>query len=431
MPRSKRAREERSYCTVDIHDHRSVKLGSLQRAEAPDDLKESFKICSDWYDDSWWVRTIVGLKQAFFNSGFRVRKTDKSKAFLEENAEWFYDYVRSVWQDRLIYSNVITLWLENAPGILNAHPLTLPLECCDYTDALGFEKLKFYPKWKASDLPDELKKEFTGTVVLDPTKGRRFKVLKTCRVGDGLGQPSMYSAFRILSQAQGMDVQGSLCGFLARSPIRQHLLGHEIKQGSKAGTPAHFWKKERGDAIEKKFKGQVGFMEITTNFDHVIKYVTIDPKVFDGKKWDDVLVRLQVWAGAVGYMLLAKTPAPYLMNLLKQEALAERELVERHVETVIKEAYDTELELQWSNRCFNDPRVALEYMKMALTSGAGSQSSFLQEGGLDPEEEKANKEAEHKDPLHQHLPIFDPAHGDRPGRKPNGRPSGTPDPATG
>ena len=180
------------------------------------------------------------------------------------------------------------------------------------------------------------------------------------------------------------------------------------------------------------FKGKVGLLEVTTNFDHKIQIVYVDPTLFDGAKWDTVTRRLAWWAGAVGFMLLSsQQPSTFLMPIFKQEAIAERQRIGRHLEAVLQDVYAIKFpfEVKWSNRCFNDPRVSLELLKTGLTAGPLSQTTFLEESGFNPCEEKENKTQEAQDPPEQHLPIYDKDHGKNPAKEPPGRKPGTPDPS--
>jgi hypothetical protein len=124
-------------------------------------------------------------------------------------------------------------------------------------------------------------------------------------------------------------------------------------------------------------------------------------------------------------LILGKTLNPYLLPMLKIQAVAEREIVAEHLRTVFIEALGApdDIKLVWSNKPFVDPRIAADLSKTALASGPLSQTSFLEEIEADPEEERENKAMEAKLPKSQTTPIFDAAHGDKkpPGRKPGTR----------
>jgi hypothetical protein len=404
-----------------VSESRKVTVDTLPRIEQPEDVRVAFEFAYRWYQTQWFVRQVVERQLDFFNCSLKIKGLPDS---LDE--DWARRYVEDLWRDRLIYDNAITLWTDQIK------PTTLPIERCEYTDALGIERLKFYSPWRVQDFGENgtLAKRFaTGTVEIEPSAGEHYRVLKTARVGAGLGRPSLYTVFRCLSEAESLEVGESLLAFCTRTVIRQHQLGHEIKAGPKAGQGIWFINKTREDAIKKFFQGRVGFAEAASNFDHKILYVTPDPKLFVGAKWETVLNRLVWWGGPIGFMLLNRGINPFLMPLLRQQALTERSRIAQHVEQVFRDKFGVEdLTLQWSNRCFADPRVGADLLKTGLASGPISQTSFVEEACLDPDEEKERKRKEAAEDPKLHLPIYDKDHGQKPAQNLTGRPPGTPDP---
>lgn len=426
---------------VDVYSgEQGLSFEALTATENPRNITRAFKLCRAWQRKQWFLGTITELKKSFFNFGFRLKPgdgqdADELKKWQKLNKRWLLHYIGRLWESRLVYSGAITFWrMEND---LLVPPFTLRLEQCEYSDAMGLEKLKFTPNWSVGDLDVKDRK---GAVLLDPQAKRRysttfdvdeaagefFSVLKEGDIGDGLDWPEMHRAFRMLNEVESLDVGHSLLAFLSRSPIRQHQVGHEIKNGQHAGSPKHFLKEPLKRAIMQFFKGKVGFMEVVTNFDQKILYVYPDPKLMDPKKFESVINRLMWFAGPVGFMMLARGVAPYLLPMLKQQAIEIRKLVAAHIEHVLSEAWKLEVEVVWSNRCFSDPRIALELMKVGLAAGPISQTSFVEEAGLEPVEELERKKEELKDKTPR-LPLYDKDHGQQPGAAP-GRKPGSPSP---
>jgi len=76
--------------------------------------------------------------------------------------------------------------------------------------------------------------------------------------GDGLGLAGHGTLFHALQTSmKALLVGRPPTG--RRVPVRcteQHLLGHEIKVGNHAGSPAHFMKKPRAEAVKKRFQSR-------------------------------------------------------------------------------------------------------------------------------------------------------------------------------
>jgi hypothetical protein len=229
-----------------------------------------------------------------------------------------------------------------------------------------------------------------------------------------------------------LEAGDRLLGEECRVLLKQHRLGHEIRTGPHAGSSVHFIKKQRADEVEKRLKGKTGKVEITTNFDHQIEHVYLDPKFFAANKYDGVERRLIWWSSPLGQMILARGGvAPFLMEILRVQALDARSLVGPYVTAVINEAFrpPVRIGVDWSTRVFRDGRIAAELLKFGLTTGPLSQRTFREEAGYDDEQEREQKQAEAEQPDAEKLPVFDASHGTRPAApnaKQPGRPAGTP-----
>lgn len=419
-------RASRAFCSGDVQCAAPVTIKSLQSRECPGDITSALAEAWRWYDQNWFVGTVVELKVAFFNHGFRFIGMDAPRAReLLKNEPWIRSYVESVWRDRLIYDNVVTIWLDAE----QVRPQTVRPEKCEYTDALGKEKLKYRSPWKAIELPTGLARRWSNVVEFDAEKGEHFRVLKRARVGDGFGLPTSYRVFRALNQCESMEVGDALLGYLSRTVIRQHKLGCDPKSAAFKSKIPHYYTQARADAVKATFGSTLGFVEAATNFDHAIEYPYPDPKLFAAEKWKGVLDRLVWWGGPLAFMILAPTSNPYLMPQFHQEAMAERPRVAAHLSEVLRSYAKLEVDCRWSSRCFLDPRTSAELLTAGLSAGPLSQTTFLESAGFDPDEEKERKKEEAADDPKLHLPIYDKDHGQEPGGLTSGgRPAGKTDP---
>ena len=225
-----------------------------------------------------------------------------------------------------------------------------------------------------------------------------------------------------------MEAGESVMGFLMRSPIRIHRIGHETRYGPYAGGVQNFINKKRSDATKKGMQALQGFADLTLNFDHHIEYLWVgsEPKHFDARKWETIINRVAWWGQSYAFMYLIKSINPYLFPSFREEAGSKREDVREHLEAMLTAALDTDdITIEWSDECFTDQRLGFEMMKFLTTQGAGSLTTAIRKTGGDPEMEKANKEMEAKNP-DAYLPLLVP--GGQGNKATVGRPNGTPDP---
>lgn len=395
-------------------------FNNQEKAALPAERRDQLKSARKWADRHWFISSALELRLAFLNHGLRITSDDADPAWIDDNEERILKYVEDAWREWLIMDNLASFWRDAA-----ATPVVLSAEDCTYSDALGVEQLRVRLNLQSNELqslPDGLRSRYAkGEVELSTAYGEHFRVLKRAKVGDGFGAPRMLSVFRSLTQSDSMEAADAVLAHAGRTVIRQHRLGHEIKSGPKAGQPVHFWKKDRASAVEKFFKGKIGLVEFTSNFDHDIQYSVPDSKLYDGKKYEGVLNRLLWWAGPCGFLLLASGVTPYLMPSLRTEAQAERRRMKLHLEAVLNAALDAppgigRLRLSWSNRCFTETRIANEMVKFLTQQGPLSLRTALEEAGFDPDTERARKADEAETDREELLPLFDANHGDEPGR---------------
>ena len=108
------------------------------------------------------------------------------------------------------------------------------------------------------------------------------------------------------------------------------------------------------------------------------------------------------------FLLTARGLNPHLMDMLKEEAHAEREILRPHLEHVIADAFDqTEVQVTWSDKCFKDSRLFFEMLRFAVQQGAGSLATYGESAGLDPKEERARMKEEAGAPDGEVLPRLD------------------------
>ncbi len=358
--------------------------------------------------------------------------------FLEAHQGELRAYVLDVWRHWLGLDSVVSFWREGGPLI------TLKPEQCEFVDAMGVPVLIYEPdlteKQKEAIEPSELRERYSKKEVVigegkwnraHPDLAEHYRVLRRGIRGMGFAWPKMWSVFNTLAQSADMEVGEKLLAIASKTLLRVHHKGHEIKAGVHAGKSTHFMKKEFPAQLQTDLKGKSGLIDMPANFDHKISYVWIDPKLYTGEKWESVVRRLLWWGGPAAWMVMAKGVSPFLMTMLKTEAAFERRLVKEHCEEVFFARYGRRIQLKWSNRCFQETRLAHDMLKFLLTSGPMGSGVALEEAGYDVERVREDKKGDLAMAKEMLMPVFDAAHGAEAagkGKKGRGRPEGTPDP---
>lgn len=445
-----------------------AEIGTI--TETPTDVLEALQETRNWHKKSHFVQEIIRTKRALFNSGFRMVPFDEEPKDSEkkEFKDWYDEFcpkieafVLETWHDKLLMNNAVAFWrkpLGKKSKVAQPRIITLPPDRCKYTDAMGIEKLKVKLGWHEEDFrisptttdkinflipKEDIKRYAQGNYIdLLESHGEFFRVYKEERVGWGFAWPWIQSLFHTMAQDESMEIGDRLWGFISRTAERRHKVGHEIRQGPRAGLPIHFITKERSQAVLGFYEGRVGFVENVCNFDQEIEFPFPSADRFTREKYQSVWERMALWSGPVGLFLFSlytgKGSLPFLMEFIEAEAEDERAKVRHYLADVVTQVFSPPVKIKcaWSNKLFQDKRQALEWRKLLLTCGALSQETALREGGYDPEIERPRKQRESdlaKNPKTkgQVLPIFDPAHGDQPHNSDNtdtgGRPAGQSD----
>lgn len=422
-------------------------FASIGRVEAelskaqdnPMDRPRQFEKARQLWKHQWFIREIIRMRFNFYTYGFSVKSEEgkiskRLKDWEKNNRTMYRRYAREAWLEWLLQDNVVGLWRVKG----GKPPLVIEPERCNFTDIFGHELLKIRHGMTQEHVTTlgafsrvELTefKKINNELKLDhdnPVFG--FDVLRRERTGAGFGVPSVAPVFVCAANLTSLEVGDASLAAACRLVLELHLMGHEIKSGLHAGQAAHFWNKDRAKGFEKSVKGQSGHVRASVNFDHTVKQAANwpDPKIMDEKRYSSGITRLAIWGMPIGQMLLGKSLNPFLLGMLKFQAIAEREYMAEHLRKIYTEGLGApeDLKLTWSNRCFTEARIAADLMKVGLASGPVSQSSFLEAIDLDPEQERENKSEESKLPKGHTTPIYDAAHGPP---KPSGRKPGTRD----
>lgn len=431
--------------SADRHDDgQSLSLGSMNNAEAPKEKPMSFKLARIWKQKNLYISSILDMKQGYSTFGLNIvsRDEDEQEAFEKwltggkkkagkaadaktKKELWIRRFVNDCHSEGWLNDNVAPMWFSEDP-LKSDYPAILQLEDCKYSDVLGQERMVVDFGIKTAADKQQLRDaglseaqilRYSKLVVLDEDQGEHFIVWTRGISGRGFCYPRMWSVFRTCSQQEHMEVGESLLAYSGRLVVRMHRKGWEPRQTAVQLKLKDFmWTTEWADQIKKNFApGKNGFMEATGNFDHKIETHWIDPKMYDGEKWNTILNRLIWWAGPLGFMLLAKTNSDNWMTLFQTEIESFQEKITPYLEYALNAVYPDApggIKIEYGNSCFKDSRLLWDMLKTLMATGPASLTTGLKAAGLNVKQENENRKHEKKNEKVFGAPLYDPAHGD-------------------
>lgn len=421
--------------------------------EGTESITQAYKLSRKWAGSHWYLQPILGIRTAVANFGCRVQglpggaEMDDPYRVSLEPAQAAVLTVEQAIREYLVQGCLIAVWRKAQPGVVNF----VPPESVKYSDTGGHEMLEVQLPVDGKVLeamPPAVRRRYEGGRwtygdaawqnfnLQNPLYAEGFAVFKSTPRGHGLGMPALHAFFRPLGQSDSMEVGESEYAFAGRLVIRQHKIGHEIKSGPLAGLPKHFYKRDRAEAIKKDYQSATGFREGVTNFDHSIGIVWNDQKPYEVKKWGTVLDRLRWWAGGIGQVLDSRSANPDLMGLLEAEYQSLRGKLRPWLQQVLARAWQVNnpsaVKIRWGVQCFRNQRLFAEMLKFGVQAGPVSVTTLTEQtlGEGESETERERKKEERRNP-EDFLPLYDPNHGNAPGRtggkpalsKPGGRPA--------
>ena len=422
-----------------------------------------FYMARNWFERQVFLKAITLLKFDIYNYGLHfavgplpdgASKADRVAAdkknvviqkWYDENKLTVMKFVRDAWQEWFCMDNAIAVWCKNCP------PVLYPIEHLTYQDDFGIEALSFAHGLSPEKIDQMTSLSLTARTAMKAGKdltlmkqGKattnglfQFETLKRTRVGVGLAWPQIRTLFNSVGTWESLELADWQLADALRTVYEMHLIGHEIKNGNRAGFPDHFLKSKRAAAINKIIGGGKGgskqtlaaIKRLVVNFDHKVEYPRPDPKHFGNDRYEGVLERMMYWSMPIGQMLFAKQMNPWHGQFLKAKAQTERGFIGPFIEAVLKQSLGAPegITAAWSDDVFMDPRLMLDTLKTGLTSGPLSQETFLEKTGHKPQKERARKDTENDLPTHQVRPVWDGAHGINPNDPEAGRPPGSGD----
>lgn len=352
---------------------------------------------------------------------------DVLKEWKRKNAGEIQRVFHDIGKERLTTRNVVALW-QPASGRVTVRP---PEEC-SYTDKFGSENLTIRLNLTADEInkmniaaaaKQELLKSPKTLTLTRQSAVFKFRVLKDELVGLGFGWPDLATLFHACSLDESLLVGDRQLADACRTVYEQHLLGHDIKSGPHAGSPAHFANEVRRKGTLKEVKETKGHKTLVTNFDHQIKIGAGRPETsqYDAARYKASAEHLALW-GVPYAQMWSGTVNPFLMTLARQDAAGERRQLQPFLVDIVREGMRCPVDvfIRFEDSCFWDSRLLLDVLKIGLAGGPLSQGTFLNQTGFSQADELARKKWEALLPEKIMQPAFDAAHGikEAPGKPP-------------
>ena len=441
MAREKSSKKDGiQFCSSDVLDSSFLiglpdEFGLRAVLEQQPPTKPIFCEARLWATRQFFLREILKLRHAIYNYGFKLTAASGKKKDNDAVDEWkrkfetaIGDFNRDTWLEWLPMDNAVALWRKET-----ARPLILSTEHVKFSDKFGVERLvithgldhatidqlRLSPK-EAQELRQnaELTLVKQGNNYVQNAGGSFFfDVLKREKIGMGLAWPGLRSIFNTANGIEALQVGDRQLADSLRTIYELHSVGHEIKSGNLAGRSTHFLKKVRAEAIQKQIRWDRKLMsrivQIVANFDHKISYPRPDPAAFASSRYDAFTEQMSIWSMPLGQMIFAKGVNPFLMTLLKAQAVQERQCVGPFIKRVLTKALKPpcEIAVGFADTVFWDSRLMLDVLTTGLALGPLSQGTWLTETGFNKAMERQYKADEAELPPEQVLPLFDAAHG--------------------
>lgn len=405
--------------------------------------KDVFKKCRGLLSNEF-VGSWIGLRRIFFDDGLRPHNRAALKDWLEGKGKAVWSMLvrlnADLWSEWLLQDNAVVFWIEPFKN-QTPKPMVLDCEVCKYSNEFGAESLKVTLPRK-TDLTDAQKEALgprwaaayrTGKEIeLKPEEGERFRVLTRAKAGHGLGMPRLRQALRLLGIFDNLRTADWGGSWKHRDVIEQIKVGHEIRNGDRAGLPDHFINKEKRRQIEEQTKNKTGPRQSVTNFDVEFLWKYLDPEFFKATKFDATLAGLDRFGGP-GMMLLAggtqSANAEFLARAFAAEGRHDRNTVGGLLNDLLADRTflpmrpPVPLQVGWNPHTFRDSKQMLDLIRFASGQGAMSMETTRESLDLDHRQEGDRLVAERND-QNRNTPYFEQKQGmTEPGRPGNTPPS--------
>jgi hypothetical protein len=394
--------------------------------------KEIDKLARLVVERNWFARSIHEQRLNVYSHGFRFT-TKEAREWAGKGTYPFVRYQKDMIEEWLVSRNLVVWWKKN-PESGKLPALNVPNNGDVEFEVIGDVQqitLTFETK---RNLAPEMEAKLGKRLFEAIKKGKKlviaegdlefdFRVMKSGKsAAPGFPVSPIVTIFDDLDFIEAIRV-GDWTGAKARwELIRQTKKGYAVTSGPSSGTPRNNAKPAELKAIVKKMAEIMGKLDMATNFDHDISYVTLPQEFFHPDLLAEVKQRLLMFGGVFAVMLL-KTDSQivglgeFLMQMLRNEVLSFREEFSKLLFSIYQaESFRSgvpdapELIPLWSVKPLYSAKALNELITTQATYGLAAPQTLRELLDIDNDAESARMLESHEEPK-QFTPPFEPRQG--------------------
>ena len=384
--------------------------------------QDGFKVCRALIEGDGstpqpneFLRPMYDARLRMAGDGFRLVLSNETREMIEKKAPWFASEAAlladEVMAEFVMMDNAAVFWQDAASRDDGSTIVSvLDTEIIKAYANGNYETLEVIPQKQdvPKDQRDKFEKKFLDAVskgtaiVLDQEKGEYFNVATMTKRGRGLALPSMLGCLDALAQLEAIRTGDMAGAWDSRFLIKHWQLGHEIRNGDRAGRKDNFATPKKIAAMKAEMRRKRGFLyDLFSNFDVTLNYRYIPAEFFSEKKYEGSLMRLRRWGAALAAMSMKEAPDGVLA-LAQADIKAIRARVGLLLETVFnrpeyglpKLKKGERVKVAWSPVTFLSPDKVAISVGQWLDRGMISVTTSRELIGVDPETETARLTAE-------------------------------------
>lgn len=261
---------------------------------------------------NWFARPVTRARVAVYGAGFRMRD-DAAQAWAAAGSYPFARIQRDMIEEWVVSGSIVAWW-KRAPGEGVFPVIHVPSSGdVEFDDVGGAGQVSI--RFRRRKLKEEDKVKYGERLWDAIMRGKRlviteddpefqFSVMREGKSTDPLPVPPITGILDDLDFVEAVRV-GDWNGAKARWEVVRHTKkGFNITSGNNAGSGRGHAKPEELSAIVKQMKAILGKVDMATNFDQEIDWLTFPKDHFHPELLREVKQRLLFWSGAFGILLL-------------------------------------------------------------------------------------------------------------------------------
>lgn len=356
--------------------------------------REQGALCRRAAGTNWFLRPVLGLRQAATVAGFRA-----TAGVNEDYRDWLADLVDDMVDEDLHTSNVVCLWRKGGDGVPRVE--VLDMAQVDYRSCGGVERITIsvskdpvlrskeaYEMARAA-LGDKMAKAClqggSATILKGHDDEWDFEVSMDGKNRGALVVPEVVSVLDPLDYMELMGVGDWNLGWARKDVIRMIKKGYKVTQGQGAGVNSVDIKEPEIEELGTAWSGINGNVTIPANHDVDPSYLLVDSGVFDPKQVKSAIERLMVFGGLEAVTLFDSFSqqngvAPSLLRNARERGIARRARMERLLRRVLaadefQDVVDApRAEFAWSMRPFYSVTDLMELVRGTADGVASPQT---------------------------------------------------------